>query len=64
MIIKMRPYSGAATAVFQPKIVVLHGRQNAKENKDAGRCSQLYASKSSKCTVMSTKLWVIYKNYN
>ena len=61
MIIKFTPPLSAVKAVSSAKIVVLCNR---KEKERTDGCSELYALHSSGCTVMSTKLRVIYRNYN
>lgn len=64
MIIKLTPYWNAKKAVPEVKVVIMHMPSAKKQKTPELSCSQLYSSTASLCTVVSTNLWIAYRNYN
>ena len=64
MIIKLIPLRGLFKGDSDAKVVSIHCRSGKKSKTLAGGCSQLCAVQNPLCPVVSTKLKVIFRNYN
>ncbi|HXH98898.1 MAG TPA: hypothetical protein VNI52_01425 [Sphingobacteriaceae bacterium] len=64
MIIKLTSSPVVKQTISEAKVVMMHAPSVQIPSHLKSTCSQLYSNKASLCTVLSTKLKVIYRNYN
>lgn len=61
MIIKLIPSNSSLRPVYDTKVVDICQKSGRMEKDN---CSQLYSSEAPLCTAVTTKLCVIFRNFN